>query len=105
MADYMMRRRDQGPPSPFRDRLRFGIIFIAAIVGLGALLARYDADPGSAAMLGLGIWLSAMGTVNLVYLMRGDLDRVWLPNREASIMASIGMMASGDALMVLSFLL
>lgn len=102
--DYMMRRRDQGPPSPFRERLRLAIILTGAGAGFFCLFRFQKNDIGGAARLALGVWLSVLGMVDMVWLQTGDLDRVWLKTRRGSTIAAVMYLGAGIILVLTGIL-
>ena len=95
MADYMMNRRDKGPPSPPRERKRIGAILIGTALGFFFLFNFQQEDIGGAARLGLGTWLTTLGVVDLVCLATGDVERIFLKTRKGSTIAAISYLTGG----------
>jgi len=96
MADYMMNRRDEGPPSPFRERLRFALLFSTFLAALIIVFVFWNTDPGGAVILALGFSQLDWGIVDLIWLQTGDVERVWLKSKVAStklalIRAGVGL--------------
>jgi hypothetical protein len=104
MADYMMRRRDQGPPSPFRERLRFAMLFVSFLAALVIVFAFWDGDPGGAVLLAAGWFLLDWGVVDLIWLRTGDVERVWLKTREGSRNVALLRVTAGAALIAIGVL-
>ncbi len=95
-----MDRRAKAPPPPRRELIRLGIILIGVAAGFFVLFRFQHDDIGGAARLALGTWLSTLGTVDLVWLATGDLDRIFLQTRKGSAIAAGGYLVAGLALVV-----
>lgn len=96
----MMRRRDQGPLSPARERLRFGILYVSFFTAAILVLVLWKHDTGGAMAVGVGLWQFDWGVVDLIWLRSGDLERVFLRTRSASLKVASLRAAVGLGLLV-----
>lgn len=99
-ADYFMRRRDQGPMSSWRERLRFLLLLLGFGFGVLLFAAWNDDSVRLAAAAGVGVWLATYGMVDLIWLATGDVERIWSRTRSQSRWIAVLMLIVGIVLFV-----